>query len=173
MTRALVIIGALGSWWCSGCEGWSAAEPIGGQIEDPVTMRNAPAERPTDPGSDSDPLERGLLRLGEQFAPEMETDGPMLRGSLSIGEKHDYQMVMQAGVCYRILGRGGPGVTDLDLFLFESSGLQVRQDLARDSSPVLGMAHPICPERSSAYRLQVRMVEGSGEFGVRLFRSGP
>lgn len=118
-----------------------------------------------------DALAQEMYQRAQQFAEGMGPATPLFRGSLETGATQDYQAVLQGTRCFKIIGIGGDGVRDLDLFLFDPDGVQVLQDTATDSYPVLGLTHPICPDFSGAYRVQVKMFEGSGEFGVQVFQS--
>ena len=156
-----------------GCESPGADTSALPSVPPPMHSDQPPSDEATRAeNAVGDSLQQQLQQLAGRYAPGMLSAGPIRRGVLSAGEKRDYQMVLEAGRCFRVVGRGGEGVEDLDLFLFDPNGVQVRQDLGRDNAPVLGVAAPICPERSAAYRVQVRMVEGAGTYGVQLFRSG-
>jgi len=108
------------------------------------------------------------LRHG-QFAQGTEPSTPIFRGTLNTGQHQDYQAVLQSDRCFKIIGVGGAGVTDLDLFLFDPQGTQMQEDTATDAYPVLGLNHAICPDLAGSYRVRVRMFEGGGEFGVQVF----
>jgi hypothetical protein len=94
---------------------------------------------------------------------------PLTRGSLATGGSQNYSVQMQPGHCYKIIGVGAPGVQDLDLKLYGPDGAQVDQDIATDNYPVIGLQQPLCPTTAGAYRLEVLMFAGSGEFAVQVF----
>lgn len=142
----------------------AGAAPTAGEPESEPT----PSEEPIAPG---DTLASELQLRATQFAEGMTPATPLFRGTLATGETQDYQAVLQGSRCFKVIGVGGEGVTDLDLFLFDPDGAQMLQDTATDSYPVLGLTHPICPQTSGAYRVQVKMFEGSGEFGVRVYQT--
>jgi hypothetical protein len=123
------------------------------------------------PPAPGDAIGAQMHTRAQQFAEGMEPGTQLFRGTLQTGENQDYQAVLQAGRCFKIIGVGAPTVTDLDLFLFDPNGVQVQQDTATDAYPVLGLSTPICPDQAGAYRVQVRMYAGSGEFGVQVWQT--
>jgi len=79
---------------------------------------------------------------------------------------------VQAGFCYRIIGVGGVGVRDLDLFLYDQTGREVDHDRSPDNYPVIGLARPLCippgmPPISA--QLRIRAYTGSGNIGIQMF----
>ncbi|MEM9191057.1 MAG: hypothetical protein AAGF12_17870 [Myxococcota bacterium] len=126
---------------------------------------------PTPPVAPGDHIGQQMSLRAGQFAEGMEPATPLFRGTLETGDNQDYQAVLQAGRCFKVVGVGGPSVSDLDLFLFDPNGVQVQQDTATDAYPVLGLTHQICPTAPGAYRVQVRMYAGEGEFGVQVFQT--
>jgi hypothetical protein len=140
-----------------------------GEAEPPPPQPESTAEEEVDPG---DAIAVEMQTRAQQFAEGMSPATPLFRGTLATGATQDYQAVLQGGRCFKVVGVGGPGVTDLDLFLFDPNGVQVLQDTASDSYPVLGLTHPICPDTAGAYRVQVKMFAGTGEFGVRVYQTG-
>jgi len=148
--------------------GGPAAGGGGGGTEGEEPSSDVPALEAPPPG---DELAQAMYERAQQFAQGMGPATPLFRGTLETGATQDYQAVLQGARCFKIIGVGGDGVRDLDLFLFDPDGVQVQQDTATDTYPVLGLSHPICPDVSGAYRVQVKMFEGSGEFGVQVFQS--
>lgn len=130
-----------------------------------------PAVPPLEAPPPGDALAKAMYERAQQFAEGMGPATPLFRGTLDTGATQDYQAVLQGTRCFKIIGVGGDGVRDLDLFLFDPDSVQVLQDTATDSYPVLGLTHPICPDTSGAYRVQVKMFEGSGDFAVQVFQS--
>jgi hypothetical protein len=130
-----------------------------------------PTAPPIPPPDPNDPIGQQMVLRQAQFAPNMEPSTPIFRGTLTAGAHQDYQAVLQSDRCFKIIGVGGAGVTDLDLFLFDPQGTQMQEDTATDAYPVLGLNHPICPDLAGSYRVRVRMFEGAGEFGVQVFHA--
>jgi hypothetical protein len=115
--------------------------------------------------------EQAIELKAKKYAAGFSPDAPAIVGTLAEGARADHLLVLRAGHCYRIVGAGGPGVEDLDLFLFEPDGVQSQQDPGEDRYPVLGAQSEICPPRGSAYRVQVHMYRGAGAYGVRAYRT--
>lgn len=136
---------------------------------DPKAPPRADADEP--PQAVSDVILAGMHAQARRFAGGMVVATPMFRGSLVNGATQDFQAILQPAHCFKIVGVGGPTVKDLDLLLFDPNGVQVQQDTATDSYPVLGLHQPICPTSPGAYRVQVRMYKGAGDFGVQVFHS--
>ena len=70
-----------------------------------------------------------LPLAGKRFAGAMIAQGKPITGSLRQGERSDHLLVLEAGRCYRVVGVGGDGVTDMDLFLYDPAGVQRNQAL--------------------------------------------
>jgi len=138
-----------------------------------------PGMQPTQPGMAPGMVPGGdfigsqMTMRQQQFATNMQPVMPLTRGTLAQGSHQDYAVTITPGRCYRIIGVGGVGVTDLDLKLFDPAGTMVDQDIATDNYPVIGLnnQHPLCPQTGGSYRLQVVMFSGGGEFGVQVFGS--
>lgn len=145
----------------------------GRSTHDQDVLRNAGAE----PASAAaltpethDP-EQALAQQAKRYAQALLADGPIVKGSLAQGARSEQLLVLRGGYCYRVLGAGGEGVEDLDLLLYDPNGVEVQQDPAQDAFPILGQQSEICPSTSGAYRLQVLMYKGSGDFALRAYRT--
>lgn len=107
-----------------------------------------------------------VLMRGEGFLP---VDEPVL-GSLEQGGDAEFELDLQAGVNYVVMGFCDGDCTDLDLVLTNSEGQEVEADRELDDYPVLTMAGG----RGGTYVLSVQMatctVEPCG-YGVRVFRN--
>jgi hypothetical protein len=123
--------------------------------------------QPTAPGGDF--ITSQLQMRQQQFAAGMNPVMPVARGTLATSAKQNYSVPLQAGHCYKIIGVGGVGVTDLDLALFDPANTQADQDIATDNFPVIGLQRPLCPTVAGQYRLEVTMYTGQGEYGVQVF----
>jgi hypothetical protein len=125
---------------------------------------------PTEAFPAGDVIAANMQRYSQQFAQGMVPATALFRGTLAKGATQDFQAILTAGKCYTIIGVGGPTVTDLDLKLFDQNQVQIKQDVATDNFPVLGLSSDrICPQDNGNYRVQVEMYDGSGEFGVQVF----
>ena len=119
----------------------------------------------------TDVLLQGMHAQARRYATGMLVSTPMFRGMLSNGESQEFQAMLQPMRCFKLIGVGGPTVTDLDLMLFAPSGSLLQKDTANDSFPVLGTDQPLCPTSPGAYRVRVRMYRGAGEFAVQIFHT--
>jgi len=117
------------------------------------------------------PLPAILEQAAERFAGHMQPEGEPMAGELAEGERHDLMLVLKAGHCYRIFGAADAGVRDLDLYLYDGSGVQSHQDPAQSRVAMLGTEADICPAAASTFRLQVHMYKGGGRYRVQLYRS--
>ena len=139
-----------------------------------------PGVQPTQPGMQ--PMQPGMQQPGggdfittqlqmrqQQFAAGMNPVMPMARGTLATSATQNYSVPLQTGHCYKIIGVGGVGVTDLDLKLYDPTNNQVDADVATDNFPVIGLQRPLCPTVPGQYRLEVVMYAGMGEYGVQVF----
>ncbi|MFO0628420.1 MAG: hypothetical protein U0325_22800 [Polyangiales bacterium] len=137
------------------------------------TMPQPTMPQPTMPGGDF--ITSQMQMRQQQFAQGMMPVMPLTRGTLQTHSNQDYQVTITPGRCYKIIGVGGVGVTDLDLKLYDPNGTLVDQDIATDNYPVIGLnqQRPLCPQTGGSYRLRVEMYAGAGEFGVQVFGGAP
>ena len=119
----------------------------------------------------ADPLGRSLFSQVEQHAPGWVKHERLFRGTLAERARQAFLLVLPYGHCYRILGVGGGGVTDLDLALFDGNNVEIARDVTEDATPGLGLGASVCPSDASAYRLDVRMRRGHGDFAIGVFRT--
>lgn len=99
---------------------------------------------------------RGFMPTG---APVLErvTEGSVVRVPVELAH----------GRCYVAIGRGDR-VRDIDLFLFDATGVEVDRDLGVDAEP--SIEH--CPTTSGLHTVELRAYEGAGAVGVAIF-AGP
>ncbi len=97
---------------------------------------------------------RGLSPVGE---PDVRTlfERGAARADLPVEE----------GRCYVSVARGGAGVDDLDLFLFDADGVEVARDLSRGAEA--SIEH--CAHETATYVVEVRAYRGSGAVGLASF----
>jgi hypothetical protein len=152
------------AWWLLGVLATSTGCTTAAPETAPATPAVVQEPAPTDP------LERAIHERAA--AGTMRPHGGYVHGSLEPGARRDHLLVLEQGRCYRVVAAGGPGVADLDLVLYDDGGSQLRQDRSSDPYPMLGDGAEICPERGSAFRLQVRAYDGAGAYAYRLYRSG-
>lgn len=107
-----------------------------------------------------------------QYANGMMAITELVRGVMSHGERRHVQAGVRAGHCYRIIGVGGQGVQDLDLYLRGPGGVLLDQDRAPDNFPVIGLDRQLCIPQAMGDQfadLEIRMARGQGEIGVQVF----
>lgn len=159
------------AWWLAGSLACAACGSGSGKAAEGDAVASGEAARDLPPlPSDAPPLQV-LPEAGKRSAAGMIAHGTPLAGKLAQGERSDHLLVLEAGRCYRVVGVAGPGVTDMDLFLYDPAGVQRNQDASQDRYPMLGKPIEICPVIAGAYRLQVQMYEGGGEFAVGVYRT--
>ena len=98
----------------------------------------------------------------------MDVDGePEFR---RMGEGQGFRRTVQLAAerCYVVAARGGEGIEDLDLFLYDARGAEV----ARDIGPTADARLEHCPPTPGPATLELRAFQGSGAAGVMVF-SGP
>ncbi|MBI2895218.1 MAG: hypothetical protein HYY06_16815 [Deltaproteobacteria bacterium] len=105
-----------------------------------------------------------LNQRATQFASGMTLFGPIQTGRLRTRGKKNFNFVLTAGQCYRIIGVGDANVTDLDIFLRVRSST-VAQDTATDNYPVVSY----CPPATTRVQVRVSMYAGGGEFALGVF----
>ena len=119
----------------------------------------------------ADPLGRALFDQVEQHAPGWVKYERLYRGTLAERGRKAYLAVLPYGHCYRVLGAGAGGVSDLDLTMFDSNNVEIARDVTADAAPALGVGASICPADASAYRIEVRMRRGHGDYAFGIFRT--
>ncbi len=127
------------------------------------------AALPPDPDL-ADPLGQAVADAAHHGAPDWQKQDKLWRGQLGVRERQGFLAVLVYGHCYRFIGVGGPGVGDLELALFDPRGVEMQRDVTQDATAVLGVDSGICPSEPGAYRIELRMREGSGSFALGLFR---
>ena len=96
----------------------------------------------------------------------------LVRGTMRHGERRTIVAAAVGGHCYRIIGVGGPGVDDLDLFLRDMSGVVIDQDRAPNNFPVIGLDRALCLPAgmgNQSVQIEMRMTSGAGAVGVQMF----
>ncbi len=81
--------------------------------------------------------------------------------AISEGEVIRQRARLEAGRCYVISGRGGDGIGDVDLFLFDGAGVEVARDIGTDVEPSI----ELCPRETARHAIELRAYEGAGPVG--------
>jgi hypothetical protein len=123
----------------------------------------ASAQEP--PSMISVPLREQLATLSQSLAPGQPPVTPPMGGFMAWRRPYSYLVPMEAGRCYTILGIGGPGVVDLDLFLFDPGNLRVALDRHTNNWPRIAY----CASFNGQYRVEAKVKRGAGEAAVRAY----
>jgi hypothetical protein len=75
---------------------------------------------------------------------------------------------LQGGICYSIVGTGGMGVADVDMFLFDPMNKRVALDRRYD--PWTHIVY--CPTFPGSYRVELKVKSGQGEVAFQVFQAG-
>jgi hypothetical protein len=86
--------------------------------------------------------QQGFQQVGQPFS-----------GSLAQGQSWNVPAELHAGYDYRVLGVCDRDCADLDLVVFDNNGVQVAQDTATSSQPVVAVA----PAYTANFTVQVQM----------------
>lgn len=122
----------------------------------------------------SDFVSNHMTLRARQFANGFIAVTDLVRGALRHGERRTVVAAVVGGHCYRIIGVGGAGVGDLDLYLRDLTGNVIDQDRAPDNFPVIGLDRQLCLPAgmgNQSAQLEIRMARGEGEIGVQVFGS--
>jgi hypothetical protein len=122
----------------------------------------------------SDFVSNHMTLRARQFANGFIAVTDLVRGQLRHGERRTVVAAVVGGHCYRIIGVGGAGVEDLDLYLRDLTGNVIDQDRAPDNFPVIGLDRQLCLPQgmgNQSAQLEIRMARGEGEIGVQVFGS--
>lgn len=122
----------------------------------------------------SDFVSNHMTLRARQFANGFIAVTDLVRGQLRHGERRTVVAAVVGGHCYRIIGVGGAGVQDLDLYLRDLTGTVIDQDRAPDNFPVIGLDRQLCLPQgmgNQSAQLEIRMARGEGEIGVQVFGS--
>jgi len=120
----------------------------------------------------NDWVSANMTTRARQFANGFVAVTDLIRGTMREGERRSVVASVVAGHCYLIIGVGGAGVRDLDLFLRDMTGRVIDQDRAPDNYPVIGLDRPLCISQGMGNQpanLEIVMFRGTGEIGVQVF----
>ena len=119
-----------------------------------------------------DPIEAGIKNLAAKYAPNMQPEGQMARGTLTQGQHVSFIYNLLPGKCYTIIGFG-QGMQNLDLNLFfPPYTFLAAQDNSTSDSPVIGKGSAaLCPVLQLAvpYKVDIYAQSGVGPVGVQIY----
>ena len=113
----------------------------------------------------SPPLAQSLTALAQQLAPGQPPVSPMLGSYGAHRAAVVFAVQLGAGHCYTVLGAGGAGVADVDMYLFDPAGMRVGVDRRDDAFTQI--LH--CPVVSGPFRVELKVKRGAGEVAFQVF----
>ena len=75
--------------------------------------------------------------------------------------------------CYRAFAVGGPGVSDLDVAVYDPEGRLAAGDVSRDRWPVVPPRGPLCLPHGGEYTVAVAVTRGRGDFLLQIWGPAP
>lgn len=130
-----------------------------------------PPPPPHDPDPmPADPLEARIRTRAPTDAPYMIRQGDARHFEMTRGQRTSFTVILDSGLCYKVLAQGEDGVGELDMFLYSADGVLVQQDTTSGAGGVLGSTRPICPEEPVEYRVELR-TSGAGMLASQLYAS--
>ncbi len=108
-----------------------------------------------------------VLMRGQGFVPLDDA----VTGTLATGADEEFEIDLEAGVTYMVVGVCDGGCSDLDLVLSDDDGDEMEADREMDDVPMLAIENT----RNVEAVLKVQMATCSTaqcHYGVRVFRSG-
>ncbi|MCS6900457.1 MAG: hypothetical protein NZX77_11930 [Polyangiaceae bacterium] len=118
----------------------------------------------------STPL-RDVTRLGLLCgsAGGLRPIAPAYQGTLAQGGEHSFPFSLERGQCVRAFAVSGRELTDLDLAIYDPTGILVRSDGIDDRWPVLPPDGMLCVALGGTYELRVSARKGAGDFAAQLW----
>lgn len=86
-------------------------------------------------------------------------------GVLSKKQSSSQVVTLLGGRCYTLLGTGGDGVKDVDLYYYDAQNKKVASDLGFDALPAL----TYCPTWPGSHKVEIVLKDGGGEVAAQLF----
>jgi hypothetical protein len=113
----------------------------------------------------SEMVQQQLANLAQASAPGQAPASQIFGGTFAWRRPYSFPINMESGRCYTILGIGGPGVVDLDLFLFDPMNQRVALDRETNNFPRI----QYCATLPGAYRVEGKVKRGAGEVALRAY----
>ncbi len=116
------------------------------------------------------PLEARLRERGPTDAPTLVPFAAPFIATYEEGEHRSFTAVLRGGgICYKILGQGGEGVSDVDLLVYGPDNVLQQRDNSTTAEPVVGSRRPMCPGDPGVWRIEVVAARGAGEIAAQLW----
>ena len=117
------------------------------------------------PGVVRTQLDSAVSLMGnEGFRPQDD----FVTGTLAAGEDEEFELELEGGKTYIIVGVCDNDCSDLDLRLFDPNGREVASDLLTDDNPVVN----VTPRRTGTYTVRAIMTSCSSEpcrYGIGVY----
>lgn len=153
---------SLGVSWCTALVMF--ASPASGGCSEASEAAPATAVVPSSPPrpEPADELERTLRAREAREAPSLVPFRAPVRLELAIDDRQSTTQVLPGGLCYKLLGQAGGELSNLDLVLFDDTGVLRQTDASDAPEAQLGGDRPLCPEDSQLVRVEARASRGHG-----------
>jgi hypothetical protein len=116
------------------------------------------------------PLEARLRERGPIDAPTLVPQAAPFEATYAEGEHRSFTSVLRGGgICYKVLGQAGDGVTDVDLLVYDPNNVLQQRDDDVGPEPVVGGRRPICPAEPGAWRIEVVAAAGAGMVAAQVW----
>ena len=112
-----------------------------------------------------DPLAELLDGKAKTAARGMKLVGDPQDGVGSSGDMMDFEVQLDAGKCYTLVGVGSAGIKELSLYLWDPKKKRVADRKAKESSAALGH----CAAVDGPYHVQAKVHDGRGQFRLGLY----
>lgn len=116
------------------------------------------------------PLETRLRERGPVDAPTLVPFEAPFEATYAEDEHRTFNAVLRGGgICYKVLGQGGDGVTDVDLLIYDPHNVLQQRDDDVSPEPVVGSRRPMCPSEAGVWRIEVVAAAGAGEIAAQVW----
>lgn len=116
------------------------------------------------------PLEAALRERGPTDAPTLVPFASPYIATYATGESRSFTTVLRGGgTCYKVLGQGGEGVTDVDILVYDPNNVLQQRDNSTTAEPVVGSRRPMCPIEAGMWRIEVVAAAGAGEIAAQVW----
>ncbi|MEM9193519.1 MAG: hypothetical protein AAGF12_30370 [Myxococcota bacterium] len=124
--------------------------------------------RTTEPELGDDPSQAtSFTNIEEELRPlGYLAVGGEIAGVLGERERTVHRPPVERNVCYGFAVVGGVGVRDVDLLVRDHTGEELGRDESRGATALVRA----CSRVAARVELEVRMFDGAGDYGVRIFR---
>lgn len=90
-------------------------------------------------------------------------------GTLAEGGALRHVEVLTLDHCYALVAAASDGLTDVDLFVYDTQGAEIARDIGRDAAPAL----QFCPLEAGPHTVEVRAFSGTGAVALAVLSGSP